>query len=226
MKAIISGLLIGLLTTAAYADDQTKQTDTTKQTEASKTTATTKPAKKEKLTANELQVVAHYHAVNLMEVDLGKAAMKQGSSQAVKSYGEMLVKEHGDSDKKLLALAKATKQTVPAEKPATDAEKQEKADQKKQAMALKKLKGADFDKQYLQMMVDGHDKELSKIDTKIAEVQNSELADLLRATKPVLQHHADQARELQQNNAQAATTTPPPTATATTKTATAPSTKK
>jgi hypothetical protein len=48
---------------------------------------------------------------------------------------------------------------------------------------------------------------------------------MLRAKKPVLQHHADQARELQKNNAQASTTTTAPTAptaTAPTKSAAAP----
>ena len=205
MKALISGLLVALLSTATYADDTTKTTQTTD---------TTKPAKKEKLTANELQVVAHYHDLNLMEIELGKAAMQKGSSQAVKSYGEMLVKDHTDSDKKLKDLAKATKQTIPAEKPATDADKQEKADTKKQVAQLKKLKGAEFDKMYLQMMVDGHDKELSKIDAKMSEVQNTELADMLKATKPVLQHHADQARELQKTAAQASTTTTTPPSTA------------
>lgn len=199
MKAIISALFIGLVATAAYADDATKTT-----------TETTKPtsAKKEKLTTNELQVMAHYHDVNMLEIDLGKAAMKQGGSQAVKSYGEMLVKDHGDADKKMKDLAKATRQTIPAEKPATDAEKQEKADLKKQVAQLKKQKGANFDRMYLQMMVDGHEKELSKIDTKIADVQNTQLSDQLKALKPVLQHHADQARELAKSNAQASTNTP------------------
>jgi putative membrane protein len=197
MKAIISALFLVLVSTAAYAQDATKTT-----TDTSKTTT----AKKEKLTANELQVMAHYHDLNMMEIDLGKAAMKQGQSQAVKSYGEMLVKDHGDADKKMKDLAKATKQTIPTEKPATDAEKQEKADTKKQVAQLKKLKGAEFDKMYLQMMVDGHDKELSKIDTKIADVQNPQLADQLKALKPVLQHHADQARELSKTNPQAQAT--------------------
>jgi putative membrane protein len=200
MKAITRVLLIAALSTSAYADDATK-------TDPAKTTDTTKPAKKEKLTTAELQVLAHYHAVNLMEIDLGKTAMKKATTPAVKAYGEMLVKDHSDSDKKMVAFAKQTKQIIPAEKPATDAEKQEKADQKKQVAALKKMKGAEFEKTYLQMMVDGHDKELSKIDTKIGEVQNSELADMLRGKKPVLQHHADQARELQKAAPQASTTT-------------------
>jgi putative membrane protein len=136
--------------------------------------------------------------------------MKKGSSQAVKSYGEMLVKDHSESDMKLKALAKKTGQMIPKEKPATDAEKIEKADQKKQVVAVKKLKGADFDREYLRMMVEGHDKELAKIDTKMAEVQHTELADMLRTKKTTLQAHADQARELQKGNAQASAGTHAP----------------
>lgn len=197
MKALTRALLITMLATPAYADDAKtsappKTADTTKDT-----------AKKQKLTANELQVLAHYHELNMLEIDLGKAAMKNGSSQAVKAYGEMLVKDHGDSDKKLKAFAKKTGQMIPKHKPATVAARQEKADTKREAAALVKLEGADFDREYLRMMVAGHEKELARIDTKIAEVGNSELADMLRAKKPVLQHHADQARELQKTNVQA-----------------------
>jgi putative membrane protein len=185
MKAFTRILLLALFVMpfAATADD----------------TATTKT----KLTAAELQVMAHYHAVNLMEIDLGTFAKKRGTTQAIKSYGDMLVKEHRDSDAKLRALAKNTGQMIPREKPATDADKQEAANQKKEAAALKKLTGAAFDREYLRMMVDGHDKELAKIDTNVGEVTHSELADLLRATKPVLQHHADEARSLQKTNASA-----------------------
>lgn len=200
MKTFTRALLIGLLAagSAAYADDQTNKTDTSKTDTTKKDTA-----KKEKLTAAELQVIAHYHAVNLLEIDLGKTAKMKGSSQAVKEYGTMLVKDHTDADKQLKDLVKKTAQMIPAEKPATDADKQEMTDTKKMVADLKKKKGADFDKMYLQMMVDGHDKELAKIDTKVGEVQNTELADMLKNIKPTLQHHADQARELQKNNAQA-----------------------
>ena len=203
MKAITRALLIGLLFVgSAYADDPAKTTDTTKTTDA-KDTAKKDTAKKEKLTADELQVLAHYHAVNLMEIDLGKVAKKQAGSQAVKAYGEMLIKDHSEGDAKMKAFAKKMGQMIPAEKLATDAEKADKADTKKQVAELKKLKGADFDRAYLQMMVAGHEKELAMIDSKMSMVQNTELTDMLRAKKDVLQHHADAARELQKNNAQA-----------------------
>lgn len=193
-------LLFALLVApAAYADDVAKTGDTT----APKTGDTMKPGKAEKLSTSDLQVMAHYHTVNMMEVDLGKAAQKQAASADVKAYGEMLVQHHGDSAKKLKALAKKSGQKIPMAKPPTDIEKQEMAEAKANAAKLKKLKGADFDREYLRMMVADHEKELAKIDAKVAEVKNTELADNLKALKPVLQQHADQARELQKKDTQA-----------------------
>ena len=114
------------------------------------------------------------------------------------------MKEHGASDKQLAALVKKTKQTIPAEKPASDAEKQAKAEDKAAATKLKALKGADFEREYLRMMVQGHEKELAMIDAKKAEVTNTELAGMLDELKPMLQHHADAAKELQKNEPTAA----------------------
>lgn len=192
MKNTIALVLALLIAPAAYADDAT-----------TKSPAAPTQAKAAKLDKAELQVLAHYHALDQKEVDLGKTAQKKGESAAVKAYGEMLIKDHGESDKKLLALAKKLGQKIPAEKPTTAAEKQEKAADKANIAKLKKLEGAQFDAEFLRMMVEGHEKELAKIDAKIGEVKNAELADLLKAKKPTLQHHADHARELQKNEAQA-----------------------
>jgi predicted outer membrane protein len=46
-------------------------------------------AKKEKLSDADLPLIAHYHAVNLMEIDLGKLAAKRGTTPAIKQYGDM-----------------------------------------------------------------------------------------------------------------------------------------
>jgi putative membrane protein len=201
MKTLTHVLVLAMLSApfVVSADDtgaKTKTSDTSK-ADTSKTDAS--KAKPAKLKEAELQVMAHYHAVNLMEIDLGHAAAKKGTSDGVKAYGKMLVKDHGDADKQLFALAKKTAQKIPAEKPANDVEKQEKAEDKAAAAKIMTMKGADFDREYLRMMVQGHDKELAKIDSKVAEVENGELADSLKALKPVLQHHADEARDLQKN---------------------------
>jgi putative membrane protein len=198
MKTLTRSLLVIALL-APFASAQT----------APKTPAADAPkdtAKKEKLSERELQIVAHYHADNLKEINLGKVAMKQGASQAVKSHGEMLVKDHGDFDQKLVGLAKKTGQAIPAPKPETDAKKAEMAASKKRADALLKLKGAAFDAEYSKMMAEEHHKAVAEIDAHIAEAKHAELVTMLREVKPVLQRHADHAHQ-----AQAPTPTPTPT---------------
>lgn len=200
MKKTLAIVLALLVAPAAFADD-TAKTGTTK-TDTAKTDTKTDTAQT-KLTDAELQIIAHYHSVNLLEIDLGKTAKLRGKIAGVKEYGTMLVKEHTDADKKLQALVKKTKQRIPAETATTEEQKQEKAQQKTDVAALKKLRSTAFDTKFLTMMVDGHEKELSRIDANINMVSNADLADNLRNTKPVLQMHADKARDLQKSEPQA-----------------------
>ena len=179
----------------AMANDKT--TDKT----ADKTKDTTSDTAK--LDMNELHVLAHVHHVNQMEIDAGRLAEKSGGTQAVKSYGQMLIKDHTQSDRDITAFAKKHHATIPADKAMTDEDKKEQADQKEAMTRLKTMKGADFDREFLRMMADDHDKELAKLDTAVGQVTNTDLATMLKDLKPVLQKHADQARDLSKNNAQA-----------------------
>lgn len=211
MRTFTRVLFIALLSTsAAYAQQatppqNTNQPSQTADTNKSDTTKTagTKSADKEKLPEDTLQTLAKYHHVNQMEIQLGKAAQKQAGSQAVKQYGKMLVTEHQAADKKLQALAKQHRQSIPAFKPDTDAAKKEMQDAKQTAQQLKKMKGSEFDRQFLQTMIDQHEQVLAGIDNDIGQANNEDVANLLRDMKPVLQMHADRAREIQQNAAQA-----------------------
>jgi putative membrane protein len=71
------------------------------------------------------------------------------------------------------------------------------------AAHIKTLKGADFDKEFLSMMVTGHEKVLAKLDSAMGTVQNDDLKTMLQNVKPTLQKHADTARDLQKTNPQA-----------------------
>jgi putative membrane protein len=171
---------------------------------------TTNTAAAAKLADSDVKIVAHLHHVNQMEIDLGKAAQKS-TNAAVKSYGDTLVKDHQSNDKDLTAYAKSRKlATIPADKPETEADKQEHKAMMSKMATLKTLKGAEFDREFLSMMATDHDKEIAKLDVAIGATTDTDLQTLLKATKPVLQRHADSARDLQ-NNAQASTTTTPTT---------------
>jgi putative membrane protein len=155
--------------------------------------------KGEKLSDADIKIIAHLHHVNQMEISLGQVAEKAGTAH-VKDYAKTLVSDHQSADKDLTAFAKQHKlMTIPADKPMTDADRQDEKDMTTAMAHLKTLKGADFDKQYLSMMVSGHDKELTKIDVAISGATDSDLKSMLQTVKPVLQRHADQARDLQKS---------------------------
>ncbi|MDB4953841.1 MAG: hypothetical protein JWO36_1410 [Myxococcales bacterium] len=196
--------LIAALSAAALASaDDTKGTTSTKD-RTTDTSKTDKKTAKAKPTDAELQVLAHYHHLNQAEIDMGKLAQKVGATRGVKNYGMMLVTDHGKNDREILAFAKKSGVTVPKETPANEAEAKDMKDDEDAMMKLHTMKGADFDREFLSMMVQGHEKELAKIDTNIGKVSNSDLQAMLKDdTKPMLQKHEDAARELQKSNAQA-----------------------
>lgn len=174
----------------AVADNKTPTDKTT-----DKTTA--------KLGEGETKTLAHVHHVNQMEIDMGKLAQQKGTA-AVKRYGEQLVKDHSANDKDVLALAKKKGVAkLPVDVPDTEADKTEHKQMMDDMAKLKTEKGADFDRDFLNLMVAGHEKELTKADTALTAATDTDVQDFLKAMKPVLQRHADSARDLQKGNAQA-----------------------
>src|SRR5687768_12984664 len=108
---------------------------------------------KAQLSEVEQKQIVHDHHVNLMEIEMGNLAKKQGSA-AVKKYAAMLVTEHTKADKEYAALAKKKGMAkIPDEVPTTDAEKAEHTKMTEDMTKLKAAKGADFDALYLQLMV-------------------------------------------------------------------------
>ena len=193
--AIVSALA---LPTLAIADDQNKTNEKTTNSATDKA-----PGKADaKLSDGDVKIVAHLHHVNQMEIDMGKLAQKSGTP-AVKSYAETLVNDHQSNDKDLTAFAKQHRAAIPADKPETDADRQDQKDMTTRVAHLKTLKGAEFDKEFLNMMIAGHDKELAKIDVSIGAASDPDLQTMLKAVKPVLQRHSDQAHDLQKNSPQA-----------------------
>ncbi|MEP6860105.1 MAG: DUF4142 domain-containing protein [Deltaproteobacteria bacterium] len=147
-----------------------------------------------KLSDLDTQMVAHQHAVNQTEIAMGKLAQANGSA-AVKKYGATLVKDHTKGDKDITALAKKKGvATIPADMAMSEADKKDQADM---TSKLKGMKGADFDRMFLDMMSAAHDREITKIDADIAVVTDADLKTALQKTKPVLQSHSDTAKSLQ-----------------------------
>src|SRR5690349_12206595 len=76
---------------------------------------------------------------NIAEVKMGELAQKNGASDGVKSFGKMLVTDHGKAKAQTVSLAKSLHIDPPTE-PSAEA--------KQDYDKLAKLKGDDFDKEF------------------------------------------------------------------------------
>ncbi|MEO6772518.1 MAG: DUF4142 domain-containing protein [Kofleriaceae bacterium] len=145
------------------------------------------------LSALDTQMIAHQHAVNQTEIAMGKLAEANGGA-AVKKYGAMLVKDHAQGDKDMVALAnKKGLTTIPADTAMSAADKKDRAEL---TATLKGEKGAPFDRLFLTTMASAHDREIIKIQADIAVVTDRDLKVALEKTKPVLQKHSEAAKAL------------------------------
>jgi putative membrane protein len=121
------------------------------------------------------------------EVELGKLAQKNGSSPAVKEFGQRMVTDHSKAGAELAIIAKKLGITPPS------------APSDKHIAELKKLaahKGDKFDDEYAQLMVDAHQTAVTLFQKEAKQGEAKELRDFAAKTLPMLEEHLKMAREL------------------------------
>ncbi len=123
---------------------------------------------------------------NLAEIDVGKLAQQKGTDPAVKSFGAMLVKDHGDANAKAKTAAADVNVTPP-----TGSSIGEKATYLK----LKILSGATFDRAFAKAMVSDHQSDIKKYQK---EAQKTDaVGTYAKDALPTLQKHLQEAQQLQ-----------------------------
>jgi putative membrane protein len=123
----------------------------------------------------------------LAEVALGKLAQQRGHSDAVKKFGARMVEDHTAAANRLDALAKEAGIAQP-DKP--DPEQQATRD------ALAKLRGAAFDRAYIERQVGDHQNAVQLFEHEIGSGQDSALKTFASETLPTLFHHLQEAQEV------------------------------
>jgi putative membrane protein len=122
----------------------------------------------------------------MLEVVFAELATKKASSSKVKAFAAQMIKDHGQANKELAAIAEKAGILLP-----TDLL----PEQKKQYDHMATLTGTAFDKEYMQMMVDGHQKtvELFKYGQ---DLNKQDLVGFAKKTLPVIVQHHAQARTI------------------------------
>jgi putative membrane protein len=115
---------------------------------------------------------------NLQEASAGQLAVQMAKTPEVKSFGQMMIKDHGLSEKELLALAKLRHIDLPAA-----------ATGGIQPDPLLKNAGANFDKMYVHNMVSGHNNTVQTFQNYAATGKDPEVKAWAQKMLPALKMH-------------------------------------
>jgi putative membrane protein len=121
------------------------------------------------------------------EIALGSLAAIQASSAGVRQFGQTLVADHTKAKAEVESVANSRHMT-----PATG----EMPEARTEADKLKTLKGADFDREFVNYMVDDHRKDIAKFEAEAAR-KDGAVSDLAAKQLPTLRKHLSIAASLQ-----------------------------
>jgi putative membrane protein len=120
-------------------------------------------------------------------VDAGTLAQDKGSSQGVKDFGAMMVKDHTAANDKLKSIAAAKSISLP-----TSASIGQMATKAK----LEVLSGETFDKSYIKGQIKAHQDTIVLLKKEIASGSDPEAKAFATATLPTVQMHLKKVKSL------------------------------
>jgi putative membrane protein len=127
-------------------------------------------------------------SVGMLEVQLGQLAQTHAGDTRVKNFAAMMVRDHKEGGDKLKTLAASKNILLP-----DSVSKQ----QQKEKERLQKKKGDAFDQAYINMMVDGHKKNISAFEKEAGGGTNPAIKTFASEHLRMLYIHLDSATSIQ-----------------------------
>ena len=128
--------------------------------------------------------------VGMTEVKLGQMAQDKATSQRVKDFGAMMVKDHTAAGDELKNIARQKNVTLPETMS---------NDHQKKTDDLNKKAGKDFDKAYMKAMVDGHQSTVNDFEKASKNTKDADVKAWVDKTLPTLKMHLDSAKAIQKS---------------------------
>ena len=123
----------------------------------------------------------------MMEVELGRMAQEKGQSQEVKDFGQMMVNDHSKVNDQLKQLAQQKNIMLPDSMGEKHME---------QVNELREKTGAEFDKAYMELMVEDHQEDVDMFQNAANNMQDAEVRNFASTTVTTLQQHLDRAKQI------------------------------
>jgi putative membrane protein len=124
----------------------------------------------------------------MAEVELATLASRNAGSDQVRQLAERIKQDHEQANQKLQSIASQNGAEVPAE-----LDRKHKRDLDR----LTKLQGAEFDREYVGMMVKEHKDDIKAFEKQADKGKDAELKAFAAQTTPKLREHLQQAQQLQ-----------------------------
>ncbi len=136
----------------------------------------------------DAQFLVNAAEIDLEEIKLGQLAQQNGRMEQVRTLGKMLEEAHLKSLGTLASLAEKKTVTIPTL--STE-------EVKESYTLLREKSGADFDKKYCELMVNGHKAAIETFEKASTESNDLDIREWANASLPELRRHLDQAIDCQ-----------------------------
>ena len=138
---------------------------------------------------DEAQYLVESYDIGLAEVDMGNAAAKS-SNKSIADFGSMMVTDHTSANSAIESLASKKSVTLPSTMSETHM---------KHVNDLKMKTGSDFDKDYINMMIDGHKDAISKSEKISTDAKDDDIRALAAQMLPTLRVHLEKANAIKES---------------------------
>ena len=122
----------------------------------------------------------------MAEVEIAKLAKDRALNPRVKNFAEMMINDHSAANNKLQTIARDKSTTLPS----TLGKHQDHLED------LSKKNGAEFDKAYMKMMVDGHEDVVKEFEKCSQNGTDPDVKTFAAQTLPTVRMHLDSAKAI------------------------------
>jgi putative membrane protein len=177
MKKLTLYLALALLISAlSFCRDATKR---------NVETAKESNERKEEMNQEQADFLVEAANSGMKELEMAKLAVDKAQHKRVKSFAKMMVNDHEQLNRDLKELATQKQLTLPAAvAPAQQTEIND----------LKRKSGTDFDKRFMELMQQEHERDVRKYEDASENHKDSEVQVFAAKTLPKLRAHLDSAR--------------------------------
>jgi len=125
-------------------------------------------------------------ADNIFEVRAGNLAEKNASNPTVKQFGQQMVTDHSQLHKQLSDIVSPGRPFIPGLP----------SELEKQFEQLKKLSGAEFDRQYMTVMIQNHQTAVNSFQVENQAAHSTQIRQFIASALPILQQHLSMAQQV------------------------------